>query len=71
MHLVVEFPGAHFTENIMKRMKQEGVCIYPVEQYSMQKGKHKHLAVLGYGGVAPEEITKGISILKRVLEREI
>ncbi|WP_437830339.1 PLP-dependent aminotransferase family protein [Niallia taxi] len=71
MHLVVEFPGVHFTEDIMQRMKREGVCIYPVEQYSMQKGKHKHLAVLGYGGVAPKEITKGISILKRVLEREI
>ncbi|MFP7474052.1 PLP-dependent aminotransferase family protein [Niallia taxi] len=67
MHLVVEFPGVYFTEDKMNRMKEEGVCIYPVEQYSMRKGSHEHLAVLGYGGVAPEEIRKGILILKRVL----
>lgn len=71
MHLVIEVPGVNFTRERCDRLKEQGVCVYPVEEYSIQKGRHEEKIVMGYGGLTSEEIEKGILLLKNALEKEI
>ncbi|MGP7819526.1 MocR-like pyridoxine biosynthesis transcription factor PdxR [Niallia sp. 01092] len=68
MHLVVEIPGVDFTNEICDKIKSLGVCVYPVEQYSIKKGDHKEKIVMGYGGLTTEQIKNGVALLKKALE---
>jgi GntR family transcriptional regulator / MocR family aminotransferase len=68
MHLVVEIPGIDFHPTLIHRMKQAGVKVYPIEHYSLEKGKHRSRIVMGYGGLSLEEIEKGVRLLREILE---
>ena len=68
MHLVVEIPGIDFHSALIHKMEQFGVKVYPIEQYSLEKGKHKERIVMGYGGLSLEEMEKGVHLLRRMLE---
>lgn len=68
MHLVVDIPGATFTDDIVNKIKEKGVHIYPVEQYALKKGMHKQQIIMGYGGLTKEEIIEGVEELKRCLD---
>ncbi|WP_028400145.1 PLP-dependent aminotransferase family protein [Ectobacillus panaciterrae] len=68
MHLVVELSGVHFTEEVMERVKEQGVMVYPVERYALQKGFHNSQIVMGYGSLTAEAIEKGVEKLKKALE---
>lgn len=68
MHLVVEIPGVDFRPSFIHKMEQSGVKVYPIEQYSLEKGKHKERIVMGYGGLSLEEIEKGVRLLRKVIE---
>ncbi|MBZ9536450.1 PLP-dependent aminotransferase family protein [Cytobacillus oceanisediminis] len=68
MHLVVEIPDIDFHSALIHKMEQFGVKVYPIEQYSLEKGKHKERIVMGYGGLSLEEMEKGVHLLRRMLE---
>lgn len=67
LHLVAGFPGREFGEVTAAGIAAHGVRVYPVERYAIQKGRHRHRLLLGYGHLCPEEIGEGIQRLKRGL----
>ncbi|MGG3586951.1 GntR family transcriptional regulator [Priestia megaterium] len=70
MHLVVELPKVSFTEEVINRIKQYGVIVYPVERYALQEGIHQNKIVMGYGSLTVESIKKGVERLKMALEEQ-
>lgn len=70
MHLVVELPDVHINRELAKVIETKGVKIYPIDEYSLHKGVHANRFVMGYGGLTPEEITKGVALLKEILIKE-
>ncbi|WP_096155325.1 MULTISPECIES: MocR-like pyridoxine biosynthesis transcription factor PdxR [Bacillus] len=67
MHLVVDFKHVEFTSKLMQKVYDNGVTVYPVEQYALEKGRHRSKIVMGYGSLSEEEIKKGVAWLKEVL----
>ena len=68
LHLVAKFKNALFTEELIKKILQQKVKVYPVEKYAINKGKHKNEIILGYGHLSVSEITEGIDRLAEVLK---
>lgn len=68
LHLVVKFKKISFTNELMKKILQHKVKVYPVEKYAINKGRHKNEIVLGYGHLNVSEITEGIDRLAEVLK---
>lgn len=67
LHLAVEFPGMSFDDNFANHCRSNGIRITPVEYHCIRKGRHPDKLLLGYGHLEPEEIIKGISLLKSFL----
>jgi len=47
----------------MRKSKQFGIRITPVDYHSICKGRHLDKLLLGYGHLEPDEIQQGISLL--------
>lgn len=58
-----------FTEEVIERLIQGRVKVYPVEHHAIQKGRHRSKLILGYGNVRETEIEQGISRLNTALQR--
>ncbi|GAB7387854.1 hypothetical protein BSNK01_16910 [Bacillaceae bacterium] len=56
MHLIAEFRDIEFTPEIMDRLWQNNVKVYPVEQHAIHKGRHRNKVILGYGNLGEREI---------------
>jgi GntR family transcriptional regulator / MocR family aminotransferase len=67
LHIAVEFHDMVLTEECLAEMNRRGVRVYPVEQHTMQKGKHLNKIMLGYANLSQEEIEEGISRIKSVM----
>jgi len=67
MHLVVRFKQVSFGEELLERIKQAGVLVYPVEQFALHKGAYTNSIVLGYGGLTTELIKEGVKRMKAVM----
>ena len=67
MHMVAEFDGVRFSDNLVGRIRQNGVYIVPVEHHSIVKGKHTNQVILGYASLSPDEMEQGIWKLKDVI----
>lgn len=68
LHLVAKFKNILFTNELIKRILQQKVKVYPVEKYAINKGKHKNEIILGYGHLSVSEITEGINRLAEVIK---
>ena len=64
LHLVAEFKNISFTAEVLKKITQQKVVVYPVEKYAIHKGRHSNKIILGYGHLSIEEITEGIRRIK-------
>ncbi|MTI84107.1 MAG: PLP-dependent aminotransferase family protein [Firmicutes bacterium] len=64
LHLIAEFPGVEFTDEVVEMLMQNGVRVYPVDNYALRKGRHKNKVILGYGHLDSEQIAKGIQRLR-------
>jgi GntR family transcriptional regulator/MocR family aminotransferase len=60
LHLVAEFEQTEFREDLLARLDEAGVRVYPVELHALNKGHHLHQVILGYGNLAEDEIEVGI-----------
>jgi GntR family transcriptional regulator/MocR family aminotransferase len=67
LHLVAEFANVEFSDEMLRRVEQHQVQIYPVEIHAIEKGKHCNQVILGYGNVSPADIEVGIARLKAAL----
>ncbi|OEH94276.1 PLP-dependent aminotransferase family protein [Bacillus solimangrovi] len=67
LHLVAEFEDIVFSEDILSKITEHNVKVYPVESHAIQKGNHTNKIILGYGNLSKEEIKEGIKRLKCAL----
>ncbi len=67
LHLIAEFEGIEFDPALVERCRAAGVVVYPVENYAVRNGLHRHKLVLGYGHLNETRIQEGIHRLKRVI----
>ncbi len=69
LHLIVEFNQVQFTKELLEKIQQLGVKVYPVEDHAIEKGKHYNRIIIGYGHLTTAEIKEGVSRLQRVILR--
>lgn len=67
LHFIAEFKEVEFTKELIERLYQSNVKVYPVEHHTIQKGIHVNKVILGYGNLREEEIEQGIGRLKETL----
>lgn len=67
LHLIAEFKEVEFTEQLIERLYQNQIKVYPVEHHAIDKGRHVNKVILGYGNLRVEEIEEGICRLKKAL----
>lgn len=68
LHLIAEFQGIEFTDEVVGMLEQNGVRVYPVEKHAIAKGRHKNMIIMGYGHLAGKDIKEGVRKLKQFLE---
>lgn len=71
IHLIVEFEDIVFTDEILQKILDYRVRVYPVELHANRKGIHQNKIILGYGNLADEEIEEGIRRIKAALVSRI
>ncbi|MFV0941191.1 PLP-dependent aminotransferase family protein [Bacillus thuringiensis] len=69
LHLIVKFNQVQFTKELLEKIQQLGVKVYPVEDHAIEKGKHHNRIIIGYGHLTTEEIKEGVSRLQRAILR--
>lgn len=67
LHLIVQFPGRIFDDQLLNACLEAGVRVYPVEEHALIKGYHQDKILLGYGHLEVEKIIEGIRKLANVL----
>ena len=67
LHILVTFPNHDFCRGDMQRLNDNGVAVDWVEDYAILKGSHKNQLVMGYGNLQPEDISRGVEIIKNTL----
>jgi GntR family transcriptional regulator / MocR family aminotransferase len=67
MHVVAEFSGVIFTNELMQKIRDAGVNIIGVEEHALAKGYHTSQVILGYAHLSLAEIEEGLSRLKEAL----
>lgn len=68
LHLVAEFKNITFTEEVLKKIMEQEVKVYPVEKYALKKENHMNKIILGYGHLSIEEIEEGVKRLKKAIK---
>jgi GntR family transcriptional regulator/MocR family aminotransferase len=71
LHLIVEFHNVLFTEELLTRITKQKVKVYPVEMYSVNKGRHSNKIILGYGHLSIEEIEEGIRRIREGIKNDL
>lgn len=64
LHLIAEFKGIEFTSELIERLYQNNVKVYPVEHHAIDKGRHVNKVILGYGNLKINEIEEGVCRLR-------
>lgn len=67
LHLIASFDSILFSEQVLQKLDQHKVKIYPVELHTIRKDVHKDKIILGYGNLCEEDIEEGIRRLKAAL----
>lgn len=67
LHLTAEFKDVDFSNDIIDKILEHGVRIYPVEIHTIKKGVHKNRIIMGYGNLTNEQISEGVSRLRNAL----
>jgi GntR family transcriptional regulator/MocR family aminotransferase len=65
LHIVIEVSGSASGKELSQQAKGKGVCVHPVTDYSMAKDSYKNAVILGFGGMSPAEISRGIELLSQ------
>ncbi|MBN1192009.1 MAG: PLP-dependent aminotransferase family protein [Dehalococcoidales bacterium] len=71
LHVAVEFPGMRFDGEFVEKSLRFGIRITPVENHCIRKGMHVDKLLIGYGHLEPDEIIKGIFLLRDFFKRDL
>ncbi len=68
LHMVVQFHNKIFTGDIVRKIRDHGVHIYPLSNFCTKKEPvHDNKIILGYSHLSPEQIIKGIEIISTMI----
>ncbi len=68
LHMVVRFGDEMFTKEIVDKIADNGVRIYPVDRFFIAKEQTDNSKIiLGYSHLEPDKISKGIGIISGVI----
>lgn len=70
MNLWIELPAPLTADTLLERAERRGVNFLPGRYFGVHGG-HSHGLRISFGGLAPEEITRGIQILGETASREL
>jgi 2-aminoadipate transaminase len=70
MNLWIELPAPLTAERLLERAQERGVNFLPGRYFSARSGHIRGLRI-SFGGLAPEEITRGLEILGECAAREL
>ena len=70
MSLWVELPAPLNADALLSRAAERGVSFLPGRYFSIHNG-HPRAFRISFGGLAPEQITRGISILGDIARQEL
>lgn len=71
MHVVASFDGVCFSTELVRRIKDSGVYVVPVEHHAAIKGGHANQIILGYANLTPEEMEQGLIQIKQAIGNEL
>ena len=68
LHMIAEFKGIQFTDEVLAAMRTHGVRAVPVEHHSLRRDSaHAHQLILGYAHLSTQAIEKGVAALHTAL----
>lgn len=67
LHFVAKFDGTHFTDNLLSKINDHGIKVYPVELHTINKGLYSNHIILGFGNLDKVKIADGVAKLKKSL----
>lgn len=70
LHLVAEFDGIHFSDNLLSKLYGNGIKVYPVELHTINKGLYSNHIILGFGNLDKVKIAEGVTKIKRALHNK-
>ncbi len=70
MNLWIELPAPLTAENLLHRAEERGVNFLPGRYFSVRPGHSRGLRI-SFGGLAPDEITRGIQIIGEAAREEL
>lgn len=66
IHMMVRVKGFKFTDKILRKLKYEGVSIYPVSDHTIRTNYEDYF-LLGFGNLDVENIEKGLEKIKKII----
>ncbi len=70
MNLWVELPTPLVAEELLEAAEEQGVSFLPGEYFSLRRSDRRHLRI-SFGGLSPEAIVRGISIIGTIAREQI
>ncbi len=68
LHVVVHFHNIVFTDELMTRLRNAHIKVYPAANYSINyRAEHQNEIIMGYAHLTIDQIAEGIRLLKEVL----
>jgi GntR family transcriptional regulator/MocR family aminotransferase len=68
LHMVIRFHNVTFSKQLVKEITRQGVHVYPIENYLLEKnGEHRQEILMGYSHLTLSKITEGLRILSNVI----
>ena len=72
LHMIAEFKGILFTDQVLAAMRGQGVRAVPVEYHSLcRNGAHAHQLILGYAHLSEQAIGRGVAALHAALQNTL
>ena len=69
LHLVAQWEGIRFDGDLIRRLGEGGVIVYPVEAHAMVKERHADKIILGFGHLSQADIAAGVDRMKAVFDK--
>ena len=69
MHLILELPGIDFSPDLVRRIRDEGVYVVPVEEHAIEKSRHSGQLIMGYANLTRRDMEYGLRAIKAAVCR--
>jgi GntR family transcriptional regulator/MocR family aminotransferase len=68
LHLIANFSGINFTDEVLNEIRSHKAVVYPVELHTVEKGHYNNFIILGYGNLNEKQIEEGVTRISRALK---